>query len=45
MVVHHDTLLGLNQLLKLNYTGREQDWAIEFADQNRIAEFIDVVKQ
>jgi hypothetical protein len=43
MVVHHDTLLGLNQLLKLNYTGREQDWAMEFADQNRIAEFIDIV--
>ena len=30
----------LNQLFKFPYTGYEQDWEIEFADPNRINEFI-----
>ncbi len=33
--------LQLNRLLQLPATGGEQDWAIELADKNRIAEFLD----
>lgn len=40
MILRQETLERLSKLLNLPFTGTEQDWDIEMADQNRIDEFI-----
>jgi hypothetical protein len=45
MTIKKETLLGLNGLLKLKYKGLEQDWEIEFADPNRVEEFIGIANR
>jgi len=40
MITNKETIIKLSKLLGLKYTGREQDWAIEFADPNKIPLFI-----
>jgi len=44
MIIRKSTLFQLNELLGLNFTGKEQDWAIEFADPERVKEFIGIAK-
>ncbi|TSJ44301.1 hypothetical protein FO440_09025 [Mucilaginibacter corticis] len=44
MIIDQSVLLGLNNLLGLNYTGAEQDWDIEFADSNRVHDFIKIAQ-
>lgn len=43
MIVHKDTVKAVATILKINYTGYEQDWFVEFADTNRLSEFISVL--
>lgn len=40
MILRQETLERLSKLLNLPFTGAEQDWDVEMADQNRIDEFI-----
>ncbi|RRB07766.1 hypothetical protein [Larkinella rosea] len=39
-MITKDTIRKVSKLLKLSSTGDEQDWAIEYADETRIADFL-----
>lgn len=43
--INIETMLGLSKPLGFNFTGREQDWAIEFADYTRVSDFINFMDQ
>lgn len=45
MFIDKEVLYGLNRTLKLNFNGTQQDWDLEFADFNRVSEFIDIVNK
>ncbi|MGV3598693.1 MAG: hypothetical protein ACO1PI_12570 [Bacteroidota bacterium] len=43
MIINIKEIHSLSNLLSFKTTGREQDWAIEFADKDKIDLFIDVL--
>lgn len=42
MIVNNETLKSLSKLLNINYRGTEQEWALEFANPDRIDEFLNI---
>lgn len=44
VILSQDVLRKVSYDLKLPYTGTEQDWEIEMADANRLAEFVEYYK-
>lgn len=43
MIIDKETIKSVSELLKIAIEGNEQDWEIEFADKDRIIEFVDVL--
>lgn len=44
MIIKNETVKSISKLLGFTITGNEQDWAVEFADKDRINEFISILK-
>ena len=42
-MINKETIMSVSKLLGFTAIGNEQDWAIEFADKNRIIEFIEIL--
>lgn len=43
MIVDIETIKSVSRILNHKFTGYEQDWFVEFADSNRLSEFITIL--